>query len=198
MDNLLAPARSSGALDARHMNTTPPVVYAVIANNINLVMERLKLGADVNYEDPDKSTALAQAVHRDLYEIAELLIANGADINHVDSRGKRAIEYSRSKKMITLLGGKCAPPLNKKIDYESVRYAIACDGVDGFMRNGGWRDIPAFIVELGKHGLKEDEDKLKDLWDAIRETYDDEIDDGTIQDFFDRYYKNNGIRLSHE
>lgn len=169
-----------------------------MANNKALVLERITQGADVNYEDPDKSTALAQAAHRDLLDIAALLIEKGADIHHVDGRGKKAIAYSRSREMIALLGGACASPYNRTIDYESVRFAIACDGIDGFMRNGGWRDIPAYIEELGKRGLSDDAMKLQEFWNAMCQTYDHEIDDGIIDHFFDTCYRKNSIRLSHE
>ena len=37
---------------------TPPIVYAVMANNVELVKQRISLGLDVNYIDSDKGSAL--------------------------------------------------------------------------------------------------------------------------------------------
>jgi len=54
---------------------------AALSGNIQAVKQHLAAGTDVNAKDEKGDTPLYQAVFGDHKEIAELLIANGADLN---------------------------------------------------------------------------------------------------------------------
>jgi hypothetical protein len=82
---------------------TPPIVYAVIAMDFELVVSRHLSGADINYIDPEKGSAIMQAVHRDLIEISEYLLKNGCDIWIKGPHGKSAIEFTKSLKLSEML-----------------------------------------------------------------------------------------------
>ena len=63
----------------------------VAANNIEGVKKALKLNANVNYVDQDGSFALKLAARDDkYYEVAKLLLDNGAIVNGVDKYDKQS------------------------------------------------------------------------------------------------------------
>ena len=61
--------------------------FAAIDGDIEAVKRRLAAGANVNGPTPWGWTALYYAASRGHKEIVELLIANGADVNHRSDRG---------------------------------------------------------------------------------------------------------------
>ncbi|MDA2923314.1 ankyrin repeat domain-containing protein [Acidobacteria bacterium AH-259-L09] len=66
----------------------------------------ISLGADVNTEDADGSTALHEAANSGRISIAELLLENGADINKQNTLGWTPFQYAKSRhdtKMINFL-----------------------------------------------------------------------------------------------
>ena len=73
----------------------PVIVWAARLGNINMVRARLS-----DHESPNaicqgnKMSALIAAVSGGHADIANLLIASGADLDHKDSAGKTAIRYS--------------------------------------------------------------------------------------------------------
>ncbi len=82
----------------------PPIVYAVMAGDLELVKKRISLGCDVNHVDKARSTALSQAVARNRLDMVQLLMAHGADVNLPDADGKTALSYIRTYDMVQYFG----------------------------------------------------------------------------------------------
>src|SRR5208283_2232638 len=100
--------------------------------------QRVEAGLDINYNDPNKGTALMQAVHRDNFEIVRYLLEKGADPSIVGPEGKKAPAYSRSHKMMKLLS---ELGIRIKIDREVVNAKdiennILMDGIGSAFYNG--------------------------------------------------------------
>ena len=71
------------------------LVYAAMAGDIQLLEQRLAMGASPSFIDPEKGSALMQACHRGHSEIAQRLLTLGADPNVVLERsGKSAVQYA--------------------------------------------------------------------------------------------------------
>lgn len=92
--------------DGEHVQS-PPIVYAVMAKDLELVKHRISLGLDVNFIDPDKGSALMQAVHRDLHDIARLLLRHGASPADIGPHDKCAMQFVRSGEMAKMLNDHC-------------------------------------------------------------------------------------------
>lgn len=89
------------------------LLFAAKQENIDIVRPLLAAGASVNHSDEYGNTALiALASNRPSpvqKAIAELLIANGADINKSNRKEKKAIDIARengNSEMVKLLNGK--------------------------------------------------------------------------------------------
>lgn len=82
----------------------PPIVYAVMAGDLELVKKRIALGCDVNHVDQERSTALSQAVARNRLDMVEVLMAHGADAQLPDADGKTALSYIRTYDMVQYFG----------------------------------------------------------------------------------------------
>lgn len=81
----------------------PPIVYAALAGNLEEVQKRHLAGLDINYNDPERGTALMQAVHGDYLKVALYLLENGADTKIVGPYGKPAANWCSSIRMQRLL-----------------------------------------------------------------------------------------------
>jgi ankyrin repeat protein len=89
--------------------TIPPdaVIEAVRNKAINTVRFLLARGVDVNYSIPDTGfTALMLAASRDAVQVAELLLAKGANATPRNKWGKTAAQLAHSSRMKKLLGAK--------------------------------------------------------------------------------------------
>jgi len=57
---------------------------------------------DVNKKDNEKSTPLHAAAHGS-YEVAEMLIKNGADVNSIDSEGNTPLHYAVFRRQVDIV-----------------------------------------------------------------------------------------------
>ncbi len=83
--------------------------------NIEVVKQHLATGTDVNAKDKNGETPLHRATWGDLKEIAELLIAKGADVNaaKIDRFGDTPLDYAdaTTANLLRKHGGKTAEEL---------------------------------------------------------------------------------------
>jgi len=86
-----------------------------ISGNIEAVRQHIAAGTDVNAKTPQGFTPLQMAAWNDLNEVAELLIANGADVNVKNEDGETLLDWKSMKKEIADLlrkhGGKTGEEL---------------------------------------------------------------------------------------
>lgn len=75
---------------------TTPLMGAARFGNPAVVSALLDLGANVDQTDGSGITALGRAVLGNQADLAELLIARGADVNHVDKLGMTPLLYAAS------------------------------------------------------------------------------------------------------
>lgn len=96
------------------------LVFAVMANDIDLVRKRLSAVTDIDFQYRNKGAALHQAAHRGYLEIARLLIANGADVDLVHQEWQqRPIELAienRHRDIVELLRQRGAIDASPPID----------------------------------------------------------------------------------
>ena len=64
------------------------LLYAVLSNDVAIVLNLIKYGADVNVKDNNGLSPLQQAILDGRTEIAKYLIEFGADVNEIDAKGK--------------------------------------------------------------------------------------------------------------
>jgi hypothetical protein len=81
----------------------PPIVFAVRANNYELVQKRIMMGLDINYIDRNGENALNAACQRQEYKIIKLLLQSGADPNSVDGNGRNAFQIAYGKGKVTAI-----------------------------------------------------------------------------------------------
>ena len=85
---------------------TDLLTYAISKENLEIVKELIKSGADIDKEDDDGWTPLAMAIDKGNQEIMTLLTKNGANPNSVDSKKRAPITMAiekgnqRERKMI--------------------------------------------------------------------------------------------------
>ena len=97
----------------------PPVpdisIYdAVEDGNIEVVLQHLAAGTDVNSKDKDGWTSLHEAASEGHNKIVELLIAKGADVNVKNDDGKTPLDAAANPETADLLrkhGGKTGEEL---------------------------------------------------------------------------------------
>lgn len=56
-------------------------IFAVRADNLPLLKERIESGAAIDYHDPDHGSILGEAIRKNNIEILDWLIDNGVDVN---------------------------------------------------------------------------------------------------------------------
>ena len=69
--------------------------YAVIDNNLQIVIRMIAGGANLNAVNGSGRSALILAARKQHYEIAQVLVESGADLEIVDREQKRASDYVR-------------------------------------------------------------------------------------------------------
>ena len=81
-------------VSANSQSVANSLIDAVKTGNLELVVNSIKNGADVNATDSDGYTALMSAAFGGHPEVAKLLINNGADVNATDSDGHTRVNVS--------------------------------------------------------------------------------------------------------
>ena len=82
--------------------STPPIAFAVLGGDLDVVMERVAAGADIN-EVTDKGTALHVACIYNREEIGRFLLENGANPRAKDRSGRMPIDFAEDAQMLALL-----------------------------------------------------------------------------------------------
>jgi ankyrin repeat protein len=92
---------------------------------IQLLKRFIALGADVSQKDRDGNDALIYAVSFGLSDIAELLIAHGADVRVTNNAGLSPLHFCESEAIAELLVSHGAPPdLKTKSGETPIDFAI--------------------------------------------------------------------------
>lgn len=82
------------------------LIFACRSGNIPLVDERIKLGGDVDYYDPQNGSPLFEAVRKDNPELIAFLLDAGAKLNIQDNKGRGLVEaaiYHNSRNALRLI-----------------------------------------------------------------------------------------------
>jgi hypothetical protein len=91
------------------------LLQSVVEGNVKAVKQHLAAGTDVDAKDYDGMTPLAEALGKVHKEIAELLIAEGADVIAKDNAGATTLDWAKYKPEIAALlrkhGGKTGAEL---------------------------------------------------------------------------------------
>lgn len=112
---------------------------ALAYRHYDIVHDALARKMDVNNQDSDGMTALHYAAGQGVLEIAEMLVAQGGDINIVDKHGNNALWTAA---------------LSPKKNYELLRMFKACGG-DAFHKNRVGRSAYDFAVQTQNQALIE-------------------------------------------
>ncbi|KAM3144131.1 hypothetical protein pb186bvf_003895 [Paramecium bursaria] len=84
-------------VDARNINGSTPLIFAVQANNPTITEVLLKFQANPNlqeYYDVGQKAALHYAVEKNLYQISSLLLEYGANASLQDKRKMTSLHYA--------------------------------------------------------------------------------------------------------
>ena len=136
------------------------LLQSVVEGNVKAVKQHLAAGTDVDAKDYDGMTPLAEALGKVHKEVAELLIAKGADVNVKESSG-----------------GMGMTPLHLAVNNhqkEIVELLIAAGAYVNAKRTGGATPLdfsegkPKIAALLRKHGAKHSE-QFKKLMAAAEE-----------------------------
>ena len=82
------------------------LIEQVMAQDLEGVKTLVEKGADVNYQnESSQATALMMAANYEMFDIAEFLLEEGADVNRRDANGMTALMAAagRSQEMVELL-----------------------------------------------------------------------------------------------
>ena len=82
--------------------STPPIAFAVMGGDFELVKRRVEAGGDIN-QVTDKGTALHVACIYQREEIGRYLLEHGADPRAKDRYGQMPIDVADDEKMVALL-----------------------------------------------------------------------------------------------
>jgi ankyrin repeat protein len=89
VDFLLSKGAAVSGFSADGENPLPAVdrdlLMAVVAGNVGRLRSALSRGAHVNIRDASQTTALIRAVYLGRFEVASVLLDNGADVNETDT-----------------------------------------------------------------------------------------------------------------
>lgn len=70
------------------------LIFAVRGKNLELIKERLALGADINYQDLAHGSALVAAINTNDLHIVQFLLDNGANANAKNQYGVVPLEVA--------------------------------------------------------------------------------------------------------
>lgn len=82
--------------------STPPIAFAVLGGDLDLVKQRVAAGADIN-EVTNKGTALHVSCIYRREEIGRFLLENGANPRAKDKYGRMPIDVAEDTEMVALL-----------------------------------------------------------------------------------------------
>ena len=119
--------------DARETYTNNNVMsLALIESPVAFVGQLLDLGADVNYEDLGGFPSLLTVLSGDRpeeYELLELLLARGADVNRRGINGYMPLHMAASKNddraIAVLLAHGADPAARTRVDYDETPLEVA-------------------------------------------------------------------------
>lgn len=123
---------SSGAdINAQSMNNMTPLHWACLVVNENIIAVRalISRGTNVNLRSVSGQTPLHYAVYYADYELMELLLKSGIDVNIKDNKGQTALDMAharRAKRAIQLL----TPHTPKR--WLTPYYSVASGVIAGF------------------------------------------------------------------
>ncbi|MCP3926279.1 MAG: hypothetical protein GY714_27250 [Desulfobacterales bacterium] len=101
--------KNGAKIDAKNNKNETPLLVAVKKRRIDSVRELLKYKSNINAKNINGETALIIVVKKKYYSkrhdynIAEILIKSGADIELKDNKGKTALDYARDNKRDKIL-----------------------------------------------------------------------------------------------
>ncbi len=109
------------------MSDKPPILYAVLAGNLDCVKERVEAGGDIDWMDGQRGTALMQAAQRGHRKILEYLIDKGADVNLKNPEGITALDWASDPGIADILA-KSGAVAGKPKDSEEKPFEPESDG----------------------------------------------------------------------
>ncbi len=70
------------------------LIFSCRSGNLQLILERIQKGADINYQDNDGTTPLLTATKGGHLEVVKYLLEQGADLTCKDHYGNNPLEYA--------------------------------------------------------------------------------------------------------
>jgi ankyrin repeat protein len=117
--------RHPTALHVKTKLEETPLHYCVIENRVDLAMELIAIGADVNCVEFAGNSPLMHAIQLSYAEMIDLLILSGADFNIKNNCGETALSIARKRKNTRLF-----EYLMGKRDRDIQYYFDAVDAMD--------------------------------------------------------------------
>lgn len=90
-------------VDRGDEHNRPPLVYAIVTNQLKVCKQLLRLGAHVNHVDSSGYTPVLWAVSHGCLEVMQLLLRHGADPNVVDAQGQSCLHWSCKVQAVDIL-----------------------------------------------------------------------------------------------
>lgn len=136
--------------------STPPVISAVMARDLNRLQEMIANSADVDALDRDGRTASHHACIQDDQDCASALLAAGADASIADSEGRTALHFAARNYNGPLIG--LLFDAGAKVD------AVDCNGnsalANAVFESKGRGEVIKLLIQSGadkhmknKHGV---------------------------------------------
>ncbi len=103
----------STTVKPEHPQANRALIEATATGNVAAIKKAIADGADVNVKAVGGGTLLFIAAHEGHREVAELLIAEGADVNETNGSGETPLDYAKGETVDLLRkhGGKTAEEL---------------------------------------------------------------------------------------
>lgn len=101
--------RNPKIINAKTKLEESPLHYCVIENRLDLAMELIAIGADVNCVEFSGNSPLMHAIQLSYSEMIDLLILSGADLNIKNNCGETALSIAlkrKNKRLFEYLMGK--------------------------------------------------------------------------------------------
>ena len=107
-----------------------PLMYAARQGALAAARTLADAGADLNLTAPDRSTALVLAIINAHYDLAAMLLENGADPNLADSTGMAALYAAVDMHTLAWAIGRAAPKPSDQLDSLDVIRMLLARGAD--------------------------------------------------------------------